>query len=213
MVDLGVDQPYGAQLALANQLPGGLLRLAHEGEGRAAEPQAAGLGKIHQGVCLGRGHGQGFLAVDVLARLETAPADLEMGVVDGEVYDQLERGVRQHGFQVGIDHQSVALGERLRRFGIEVGDAHQLDTGGLHHVVGVGGRDVAATHDADTALSHGLASSSSARTGPCVGVQRVDFPVSARAASYPRSPGAALATGGRTRPCRIVPRWLRPVPR
>ena len=89
-VDLGVDRPHGPEAAAPDPGPRRLLRLAEEGRGRAAETEAACRGELDELVRLARTEGQRLLAVDVAAGLEGTLRDLVVGVVNGQVDDDVD---------------------------------------------------------------------------------------------------------------------------
>ena len=109
--------------------------------------------------------GERFLAVDVLAGLERPLRDLVVGVVDGQVDDDVDLVVGEQVVERGVRADAVGRGERGRAIGIEVRRRDQADLRVSQGVLGVSAGDVSRPDDADTEWGHGREATASARAG------------------------------------------------
>ena len=88
---------------------------AEESVGRAAEPEAAGMGERHQLLGLLHGHAERLFRIDMLAGEQRLLADRVMRGRRRQVDDQADLGIVEHLFQRGR-LQAELSGELAGRF-------------------------------------------------------------------------------------------------
>ena len=154
VVDLGVHGSNLSEAAVPDHGGGRLLRLPEKGRRRAAEPQPARRRERDQLLCLARAERHRLLAVHVTPRLEGALRHLVMGVVDGQVDDDVDRRIGQQLIERAVDGAAVLGAERRSLRRIQVRRRCQPDLRMREDVGGVGTRDVAGADDAEAERCH-----------------------------------------------------------
>ena len=155
-VDLGVGDADGADCAGSDEAPRLLLRIAHEGDRRAREPHAAGVGELDEGAGLPVARGERLLAVHVLAGLQRRGRHLRVDAVGREVHDGVDGAVCEHVGERRVLDSPESLHELGAQRAIDVGRAGDLDRGVGPDRLAVRAGDVAAADhcDAERAVSH-----------------------------------------------------------
>ena len=121
---------------------------AEKGVGGAAHPHAARLGSVDQLARLGNLDAERLLGVHMLAGRDRLEADLDMGLRDGEVDDDLDAWV---GEEIGdassrqAELGGTGFGDRL----VHVGEGTHLEDRESARRLEIGGADIAAADDAD----------------------------------------------------------------
>jgi len=116
-----------AQSALANPLPRGLLRFAHEHHRRTAEPQILRARVRDELPRIGAVQRQRLLAIDVLARIERPCRHVFVRIEDGEIDDELDRVGGEQFVNAGIGAAIMFRRELLRALGQQVRHADQFE--------------------------------------------------------------------------------------
>ena len=99
----------------------------------------------------------------MFAGLEGLLRDLVMGMVDGQVDDDVDLIVCEQTVERGVRSDAVGRGERGRAIGIEVRRRDQADLRVSEGVLGVSASDVSCPDDADTEWGHDREATASAR--------------------------------------------------
>ena len=140
--DRPTDEP------LVDALAGGLLAAAEEGVGRGADPQDPGRGRIDEGARFGERDAKRLFRVDVLAGADRLQADFDMRLRAGEIENDLDRRIREHGID-GARGEAKFGRARFRRRGVGVGQGDDVEDGEFSRGGQIGRADVAAADDAD----------------------------------------------------------------
>ena len=131
----------------------GLVGAAEKGVGRRAEPQALGRRGFDQPARLGDRDAERLFRVDVLAGGDRLEADLDMGVRNREVEDDLDRRIGEQ--RVDRTRRNPELRRaRFRRLRVGVGERDEIEDRELSRRSQIGGADVSATDDADSDRLH-----------------------------------------------------------
>ena len=154
VVDLGIHGSNLSEAAVPDHGGGRLLRLPEKGRRRAAEPQPARRRERDQLLRLARAERHRLLAVHVAPRLEGTLRHLVVGVVDGQVDDDVHRRIGQQLIERAVDRAAVLRAERRSLRRVQVGRGRQPDLRVSEDVPGVGTRDVAGADDAEAERRH-----------------------------------------------------------
>ncbi len=133
-----------------------LVRAAEERVGRAADAQPLRLGQRLQRQPVLERQDQRLFGIDVLAGLERGLADREMRVGDRQVDDEVDFRVREQLLD-GLGADAVFLRAGFGRRRIDVGAGPHLEAAEQRREAEIGGRDIAASDDADADRVHGSA--------------------------------------------------------
>ena len=147
-----------AEPAVVDEAAARLQPPAHERVGRAADPQARGVGDGQELEALRERRGEGLLGVDVLARLQRGKVERRVGVRGREVEDDVDLVVREQLAGRRVRLRQPVL-RRLAASLVEVaaGAADHADDVAVAREVGeVDVADVADPHDPDAERVHVL---------------------------------------------------------
>ena len=140
------DRP--ANRALVDQFSRRLMRAAQKCVGRATDPQASSAGGVDQLARLGDVDAERLFRMNMLARGDRLQADLDMRFGNGEIDDDLDRGIGEKR----VDRsrlQPKFTGARLGRPRIGVRQRDDVEDRKAFRGFQIGRADIAAADDAD----------------------------------------------------------------
>ncbi|ENN84128.1 hypothetical protein RHSP_78414 [Rhizobium freirei PRF 81] len=144
-----------ADRAFVNDGAGRLVAAAEEGIGCRADAQALGGSGIRKPLAFGEIDAERLFRVGVFAGFQCLKTDGDMRLRDGQVDDDLDRGIGKQGGDIDrlqAEFGSFCLGE----LAIEVGHAFDVENGKGFHGGEIGAGNVPAADNADADLVHRL---------------------------------------------------------
>ena len=139
--------------AAIDHLARSLMGAAEESVGRRADAQPFGARRLNQLLAFGKDDAERLFRIDVLARFDRAQANLNVRLGDGEVEDDVDRGIGKQGIQL---HRLEAklVGARLGSSRVHIGYGTNIEHRKILRCLEIGGRDIPQSDDANTHLIH-----------------------------------------------------------